>query len=403
MRSLLPVLLFALAPTAEAQFLNRALWLGEEESFRRDFRQGEEYFIDRAGYVDRAPWWNAGDLDPFRNRASFAGGSVNSRDLTLESSLQVGVPLGASTRFRAQHLGSEHQSAQYQRFGVGLERDLGPASALLFQLEGGVAKERADASLGAEYARGEHSAHRVLFTLVDWSDGKSDIFQYDSAPYGLMFAGWSGAPDKVQFTYDIGVQLPFEERQLATDSVLELTRVVGAVELRVPMTTRNWLITSLDGEWTTKDFRTEDPLDSELESGDIQRGRLRLDWWRQGDHDRDTLLGLFWYQVDEEFERPNDPASSLWTQNLGVGATLRTRLPINNRWTLEPYLIAGHIDLTELEGGVEQNIDPQPFQGKWGIPALVQFSPSAFLRFDLSMQLDEAAFAGGGVQFQMSF
>lgn len=403
MRLLLPVLLLTLAPAAEAQFLNRALWLGEDESFRRDFPQGEEYFIDRAGYVDRAPWWNGGSLDPFRNRASFSGGSVNSRDLTLESSLQVGVPLGALTRFRAQHIGSEHQSAQYQRFAVGLEHDVGSTSALLFQLEGGVAKERADASFGAEYARGNHSAHRVLFTLVDWSEGKSDIFTYDSKPYGLMFSGWSGKPDSVQFTYDIGAQLPLEERQLASDAVVELTRILGATELRVPVALRNWLIASLDGEWTTKDNRTASPIDSALESGDIQRARVRLDWWRQGDLGRDTLLGIFWYDVDEDFQRPNDPASSLWTQNRGIGATVRTRLPINNRWTLEPYLIAGHIDVSELEGGVEQNINPQPFQGKWGIPALIQFSPSAFMRFDLSMQLDEPAFAGGGVQLQMTF
>ncbi len=403
MRALSPLLLLALAPAADAQFLNRALWLGENESFRRDFRQGEEYFIDRAGYVDQAPWWRAGDLDPFRNRASFAAGSVNSRDLTLESSLQVGVPLGASSRFRAQHVGSEHQSAQYQRFGVGFEYDLDADRALIFQLEGDVAKERADASFGMEYGRGDHSAHRVLFTLVDWSDGKTDLFRYDSKPYGVMFAGWSGAPGEVQFTYDLGVQLPLEERQLTDDSVIELTRVVGAAEVRVPLTARDWLVANFDGEWTTKENRTADAADAALESGDIHRARVRLDWWRQRDSGRDTLFGLFWYDVDEDFVRPNDPAASLWTQNEGLGLTARMRLPVSERWVLEPYLIAGRIDLSEREGGSELNTDPQRFQGKWGVPALLQLSPTAFLRIDLSLQLDEPAFAGGGVQLQVSF
>jgi hypothetical protein len=46
----------------------------------------------------------------------------------------------------------------------------------------------------------------------------------------------------VQFTYDLGVQLPLEERQLTDDSVIELTRVVGAAEVRVPLTARDWLV-----------------------------------------------------------------------------------------------------------------------------------------------------------------
>jgi hypothetical protein len=387
-----------LAPAAEAQFMNRAIWLGEEESFRPPFEQNGDYFIDRGAYVDVPPWWRDGSVDLFANRISIGAGSVNSRELTLESSLQVGVELGEAVTFRAQHLGSEHQSARFQRFGLGFELETSDSGALIAQLEGDADKSRADISFGVEFLRTERSAHRVLFTAADWSEGKSSAFEYDSQPYGLMFAGWFGEPGEVQLSYDLSAQLPFEERRLATGNVLELERVLGYTELRVPIAENDTLVLGLDGELTAKERRTPDPAALERETGDIARARVRLDWWRRTQDGNDWSVGLWAHHLDEDYVLPNALEESLRVRRRSLGVSGRMRLPIDEHWTLEPYLIAGYVDLEEDGSRADD-----PFQGKVGLPALFHFSDYAFLRFDLSLQLDDAAFGGGGMQLQVSF
>lgn len=393
----------AIAPAAPCQFMNRALWLGEDEGLRRDYRQDEDYFIDRASYVDAPPWWRAGSLDPFVNRVSIAGGSVSTTALTLESSLQLGVDLGQGFKFRMQQLGSEHQSTRFQRHAVGLELETSDSSAVLFQLEGDAEKARADMSFGLELLRSDHSAHRILFTRVDWPAGKSDVFTYDQRPFGVMAAGWHGPPDGWQVAYDVGVQLPLEERELATDDVLELERTIASAELRIPVGERDRLVLGYDGELTSKAARTADPASLDAETGDVSRGRVRLDWWHAPPDGIDTSIGVWFHHLDEDYERPNDLAGSLRVRRRAAGITTRMRVPLDERWSFEPYLIAGRVELAEVEGGLDTNLDPQLFQGKLGTPALFRFSESAWLRFDLSLQIDRLGFGGGGVQLQLSF
>lgn len=393
-----------LATPARAQFMNRALWLGfEDEGLRRDYRQDAEYFIDRASYVDAPPWWRADTLNPFSNRVSIAGGSVSSTDLTLENSIQLGLGIGKGVTFRAQQLGSENQTTRYQRFAVGFDVATTNSSSFLFQLEGDADKSRADVSFGAEFMRTDHSAHRFLFTLADWSERKSSIFEYDAKPYGLMFAGYHGDRNSVQFVYDLSTQLPFEERQIASGTIFEVQRTIGLAELRIPIGPLNRIIVGFDGELTAKENRPPDAASVAREDTDITRGRLRVDWWRSPADGHDTSLGLWLHHLDEDYTRPNDAAETRHVRRREAGLTARMRVPLTDSWTLEPYLLGGHVDLVDRTGGVSDDLDFEGFQGKIGAPLLFRFSDAAFLRIDLSLQLDEPAFGGGGVQFQAIF
>ena len=393
-----------LAMPAHAQLLNRAIWLGsEEEGLRRDYTQDAEYFVDRASYVDAPPWWRADSLDPFRNRVAIAGGSVTSKELTFENSLQLAVPLSDGFTFRAQQVGSEHQTTRFQRFVVGLDAATGEQSAFLFQLEGDADKALADVSFGAELWRTEHSAHRLLVTLADWSDGKSDEFEYTTKPYGLMAAGYHGEPGDLQFVYDVSTQLPFEQRDLIDGTEFELSRTIALAELRVPITGRDSIVTTLDGELTYKENRPTALGSPDLESGDVERLRLRSEWWRRRDSGYDTSFGFWLHHLDEDYERPNDPAQDRTVRRREAGLTGHMRVPLGDAWMFEPYLLAVYVDLEDETGGVSEQLDFDEFQGKLGTPILYRFSEAAFLRVDLSVQLDEFAFGGGGVQFQAVF
>ena len=384
--------------------MNRAIWLGfEEEGLGRDYVQDAEYFIDRASYVDTPPWWQAGSLDPFRNRVSIAGGSVSADELTLENSTQFGLDVGKGFTFRAQQIGSENQTTRFQRFAVGFDVETTSSSSLIFQLEGDAAKARADVSFGAELARTESSAHRVLFTLTDWSDGKSTVFEYDTKPYGLMFAGYYGVPSGVQFAYDLSAQLPFEERNIDSGTVFEMQRAIGRAELRVPLGPGNRLVFGFEGELTAKENRPTAPNSLVRENTDISRGRLRAEWWRSPGDGMDTSIGFWLHSLDEDYVRPNNPAETNRVRRREAGLTARMRVPLSDSWTVEPYILGGQVKLEDRTGGAPGDLDFDGFQGKFGVPLLFRFSDSAFLRVDLSMQLDELAFGGGAIQFQANF
>lgn len=396
-------LVATLAGSAGAQLLNRAIWLGSEEGLRRTYRQDAEYFIDRASYVDAPPWWRAGPIDPFQSRVSFSGGSVNSSDLTLESSTQVGVALGSGYTFRAQQLGSENQGNRFQRFGVGLDMAVADETSLILQLEGDAAKARADLSLGVEILRTEHSAHRFLVTLADWSDGKSLEFEYDTKPYGLMLAGFHGEADGVQVVYDLSTQLPLEEREIDTGTVFELQRTIALAELRIPLGVRDKLVLGFDGESSSRDNLPTDLASIELESGSVERARVRADWWRSPASGYDTSLGFWLHRLDEDSLRPNDSAEDRVVRRREFGLTGRMRVPMTPKWSLEPYVLAGHVDFDDRAGTIEDSRESEGFEGKFGTPLVFRFSDTAFIRVDLSMQLDQFAFGGGGVQLQMTF
>ena len=175
-----------LAGPVHAQFINRAVWLGDErESFRRDYGQDAEYFLNRASYVDQPPWWFTGTRDPFRNQLSVAAGSVTSTELTVEAVANVGIEMGRGFTGRFNYLQSEHQTSRFERFAVGIDRAVSDSSSIFVQLEGTADKSRSDISFGMELFRSEHSAHRVSFTVVDFAKGKSKEFEYERNQYKL--------------------------------------------------------------------------------------------------------------------------------------------------------------------------------------------------------------------------
>lgn len=82
----------------------------------------------------------------------------------------------------------------------------------------------------------------------------------------------------------------------------------------------------------------------------------------------------------------------------------RARLPLNAGWSLEPYVVGGHVELETA--GVQQALDGgdfRGFQGRCGAPLGFDLSDHARLRIDLSLQLDELAFGGAAVQFAARF
>ena len=171
-----------LAAAAPAQYLNRAVYLGSaEESVRRDFEQDAGYFMDRFSYVDLPPWWND-PLDPFRNRLMATGGSVSSDELTVESQLNLGLPIGSNTELDFYYLASENQSTQYLRVASGLDVSVSDSTSLFAMIEGTAEKEEADISLGVNLFRSERSRVRLMVTLVDFASRKAQDFSYEKDP-----------------------------------------------------------------------------------------------------------------------------------------------------------------------------------------------------------------------------
>lgn len=384
-----------LAAPAGAQFVNRAVWLGDErESFRRDYRQDEEYFLDRAAVVDRAPWWAR---EAFGDRIEVAAGSVSSRELTVEAAADVGVELGRGVTGRFHYLQSEHQSARFERFEFGL--DAGP---LFAQIEGTAEKSRADLSLGVALSDGERSTHRLGVTFVDFPQGKSDEFTYERRPIGLGLAGAHGDAGGFELAYELGVQLPFEERQLDTDELLSLHRTILGVEARAPLGERDRLTLGLEGEWTAKALASDSG--AALEDADVALTRLRGEWWRRGAHGREFALGAWYLTLDEDYGAPGDPDAAGSTRRREWMLSTRARLPLSGAWSLEPYVVGGRVELET--SGTQQALDGDDFmgfQGRCGAPLRFDFADAARLRVDLSMQLDEFAFGGAAVQFAASF
>ncbi|MEM9379446.1 MAG: hypothetical protein AAGB93_05795 [Planctomycetota bacterium] len=402
----LALLALAVSAPASAQFMNRAVYLGfEDEGFRRDYRQDREYFVDRYAIIDQPPWWRGTPeaFNPFQNRFSLAGGSVSSDELSLESTVNVGVDLGRGTTLRANYLASENQSTRFTRFAVGMDFRTSESSSFFFQLEGDAGKDRADGSLGVEFLRSDHGAHRLMFTAVDWSTGKSDVFEYDDKPYGVMLSGYRGRPDGVRFLYDVGAQLPFTERTIATSETFQMNRTIGLFEVRVPVSEDDEFVIGFDGELTAKEARQPDPASILREDGDVQRGRVRAEWWRRRSSGRDSSLGFWLHGIDEDYERPNDPAESRRVRRREAMLTGRMRFPFNPTWSVEPYVLAGYVDLTDRVGGATGDLDFEGFQGQAGIPLRYTFSDFALVRLDLSMQLDKFAFGGGALQVEARF
>jgi hypothetical protein len=391
-----------LAAAAPAQYLNRALWLGsDEESVRRDYRQGPEYFLDRTSYVDLGPWHRS-SLDPFGGRLSFAAGSVSSSRLTVEAVGNLAVDLGAGFAARLAYLQSENQTTQYERVGFGLEHAIHDDLTLFLLLEGGPDKSRSDFSFGAQLFRGEAGAHRVTFTAVDAAWRKGDDFVYDQAPYGLMFSGFVGRPGDLELGYEIGLQLPFVERDEASSDTLRMRRAIGSLEARLPIGLRDRLILGLDGERTAKELRTADPTGAAREDLDTGLGRVRLEWWRSFEDGAELALGSSLLRLRNDGVRPNAPAEDLDEDRSEWMLFARGRLALGGAWSMEPYLIGGLVRYEERVGGIA-GTSADGFEGKWGLPVAFAFSERAWIRFDLSFQLDELAFGGGGVQFQARF
>jgi hypothetical protein len=400
----LPACLALLASTADAQFINRALWLGDDrEGFQRDYRQDEEYFLDRAAYVDPAPWRAIDPAQLFANRLSAAAGSVSSDELTVEANADVRAELGRGVTGRFHYLQSEHQSARFERFAFGLDAALWRSAALFAQVEGTADKSRADLALGLALSAGERSAHRLSLSLVDFPQGKSDEFDYVHQPYGLGLAGFVSDGAGRALLYELGFQAPFEQRDLETDERFEMQRTIGSIEVRAPLGERERLVLGLDGELTGKTLEPGSAATSP-QSADIDKTRLRAEWWRSGEAGREFALGASYLYLDEDYGDAGDPGEAGRTRREELMLLARARFPLGGAWSLEPYVLGGRVDL-ETEG-TQAELDGDDFlgfQGKCGAPLRFDFSEFASLRVDLSLELDELAFGGGAVQLVASF
>lgn len=392
----------ALLPArAAAQYLNRATWLGREvEGLRRDFDQGPEYYLDRTAYCDLPAWVVGRDLDPFGDRLVATGGSVSTSRLTVETVANFGVPLDADdTVARLHYLQSEHQTAQYQRTALGLERRLSEAAAAFFQLEGTPDKSRSDLSLGMQLGRGADGGHRLTVTAVDFASRKSDDFDHPQQPVALLLSGFADDPEGFGLAYELGVQLPMTERWLDTGETFELDRTIGALLLRWRLGPADSLLLRGEGELTHKEL-SDAASGGLLERGYAELQRLRFEWWREAGCGRHLALGGTWLHLRTDAVRPADPGADLAERRTEAMLSGTARVPLDDHWALEPYVLAGLVRY-DRRGAAGQRFDG--FQGRLGMPVCYVFSQRASLRVDVALQLDEAAFAGGGVQFAATF
>lgn len=369
---------------------------------RRNFVQDTEYYLDRYSFVDLPPWWNE-RLEPFRNRLFGAGGSVSSADLTLEAQLNLTLPLGKDFSAGFHYLESENQTNQYQRVAPALEYQLSPATSVFAMIEGTVEKEEADMSFGMNLFHTERGRTRIMFTSVDFSDGKSQKFEYSKKPYGLMVSGdyhWDGGSEVY---YEAGVQLPFEQRFLIDDEQFSMWRVIALGETRYALSGRDKLVLAVYTEFTKKSLEPDDtgsPLAEDFD-GDMQR--MRLEWWRKVSDDYQWSTGLSWLRLRNEGVRINDPAQHLEEHRNELLYLARVRIRLTGLVLFEPNIWAGYVDYHNQLGGVTVNKSFDGFQGKIGLPLVLRFSKQALLTINPTFQLDQLSFGGGSVQFQAKF
>jgi hypothetical protein len=387
-----------LAGSAAAQFVNRATWLGSDETFRRDFAQGTEYFLDRFGYVVTAPWHDR-DLRFFTNRADFRFGSTSGTQFTVEGRLDQRIELGSGAAFRYHVLQGENRDTRFLRNELAMEYDLGDATAVFVQGSLLAEKSLIDASVGAWLFRRGDDALRVMLTAVDWTSEKSKEIEYTTAPWAVMASGTFGDAGSHRLAFELGGQLPFVQRDLDNGDQLELQRWIGTVESRLRLADRDVLVTAVESEWTDKRFTTTaggDPLRSAFGRNFHQ---LRAEWWR------DTAVpwsfGALHTFHREDDRRDEDLGADLRTRRNEWFAIVRASFQFTDRLVFEPNLFAGFVRDRFVDADVDR--DEQRFEGKINWNARWQFSPDVALTLIVGTQLDELAFGGGGAQFVARF
>ncbi|MCK5941069.1 MAG: hypothetical protein KAI24_03790 [Planctomycetes bacterium] len=388
-----------LAAPVCGQFLNRAVYLGaDEEGVRRDFRQGREYFLDRMSYVSLAPWWDRGLLR-FQDEVQYRFGSVSSTDFTVEGHIDHALDLGDGVAFRYHVLHGEHRDTRFIRNAIGLEYATSDTTAVFAQGTPFGDKERIDISVGGWLHRDGDDALRVMLTLVDAPSEKSDTAVYEQSPYGLHLAGTFGDRDSHRIAFELGAQLPFEQRRLADDQRFEMQRYIGTVQTHLVLDDDDRLVAALESEWTDKDLRPAAANDPLRERFDRTFQQVRVEWWRDGP--RPWSVGFVHTYHSEHGRRPNDPANDLRTLRREWMVVARCQVPIDGRLSLEPQLFAGHVE-DRFFDGVEDRAS-SGFEGKIAWNARWDFSPNVTLALIVSTQLDEFAFGGGGAQFVARF
>ena len=182
-----------------------------------------------------------------------------------------------------------------------------------------------------------------------------------------------------------------------------MARTIGTLEGRWATSERDRLILGLDGELTAKETRPDDAAESGAEDADIALGRLRGEWWRRGEGGREYAFGAYWLHDREEYTLVDGSAPDADVRRREAMLFARAHLHLGGSWSVEPYTIGGLVDLEEMNLDELENEDFEGFQGRLGLPLRFDFSARAWFRFDLGIQLDELAFAGGGVQLVASF
>ena len=392
-------LITLLTAPVTAQFVNRATWLGsDEESFRRDFAQGTEYFLDRFGYVVAAPWHERG-LPRFVDRADFRLGSTSGTQFTVEGRLDQHLELGSGLGFRYHVLQGENRDARFLRNELALEYELGESTAVFAQGSLFADKSVIDVSLGGWLFRRGDEGLRLMLTAVDWTSEKSEVVEYTDAPWAAMASGAFGTGDGHRIVFELAGQLPFAQRDRDDGDRLELQRWIGTVESQLRVGAKDVLVTAIESERTDKDFLPFVAADPRRESFARDFHQLRAEWWR------DTTIpwsaGVLHTFHREDGRRDNDPAADLRTRREEWFAILRTSLQAGERLWLEPQLFAGVVRDRFRDGTDER--DEHRFEGKINWNARWQFSPNVSLSLIVGTQIDELAFGGGGAQFLARF
>src|SRR5690606_31615109 len=129
-----------------------------------------------------------------------------------EGHLDHRLDLGDDVAFHYHVLQGENRDTRFVRNVIGLEYALDATTALFVQGTPFADKEQIDVSVGAWLWRRDDEALRFMLTAVDAPNEKSQLAVYERAPYGLHLAGAFGDPLGLRVAFELGAQLPFEQR-----------------------------------------------------------------------------------------------------------------------------------------------------------------------------------------------
>jgi hypothetical protein len=140
-----------------------------------------------------------------------------------------------------------------------------------------------------------------------------------------MASGAFGDAATHRVRFEVGGQLPFEQRDLDDDDRFAMRRWIGSATSHLRLAERDVLVTSFEAETTDKRLRPGAPASALAEDFDRTFLQARAEWWR--DAAIPWSAGVLHTRHDEDGRRIADPSADLRTRRREWSGCASSRRP----------------------------------------------------------------------------